>query len=146
MVRPLDEYLIEAIRKKQFYLAHKLQISHPDVNDTKCDYHRIIQHYVYLNIPNSQKKIDNYVALYGFLRCMSLIFSMTFASVALYGISTIKLDAAIDWHLCMLLCILYFMAYLTFLGFMKFYRRFALENYMTLLSGMNDVNEKGSVG
>lgn len=140
IVRPLDGYLIETIKKKQYLLAQKLQINHPDVNDKKCDYHRIIQHYVYLNIPNSQRKTDNYIALYGFLRSMSLIFSIIFNLVACYGISTISWKADVNLYLCVLLLVLYLFSYLTFLGFMKFYRRFTLENYMSLLVGLYDSN------
>jgi len=145
IVRPLDGYLIDSIKNKQYRLANRLQINHPDVNDNKCDYHRIIQHYVYLNVPNSQKKIDNYVALYGFLRCMSLIFSLSFFVVGIYCLSTLDIEADFDLNLCAILVITYSIAYLTFLGFMKFFRRFTLENYMTLLSGMYDITDSGSV-
>lgn len=145
IVRPLDHYLINTIRNKQYILANRLQISHPDVNDKKCDYHRIVQHYVYLNIPNSQKKTDNYIALYGFLRCISMIFSITFVVVAIYGLTTINVHAPIDSQLCILLLVLYSISYITFLGFMKFFRRFTLENYMTLLSGMYDTNDMGNI-
>ena len=44
----------------------------PDVN-SKADYQWIVMHYVYLNIPNCQRRADNYVAIYGFLRTMTLI-------------------------------------------------------------------------
>lgn len=145
IVRPLDEYLIDSIKNKQYRLANRLQINHPDVNDSKCDYHRIIQHYVYLNVPNSQKKIDNYVALYGFLRCMSLIFSLSFFVVGIYCLSTLDIKSDLDLNLCTILAVTYSIAYLTFLGFMKFFRRFTLENYMTLLSGMYDISDSGSV-
>lgn len=145
IVRKLDDYLIDTIQTKQYQLANRLQISHPDVNDNECDYHRIIQHYVYLNIPNSQRKTDNYIALYGFLRCMSLIFSLAFGVVFVYAVFSIDFKADIDWVLCGLLGSLYFISYLSFLGFMKFYRRFTLENYMTLLSGMIDTNGMGNI-
>ena len=141
VVRNLDKYLIDTIKKKQYLLANRLQINHPDVNDKKCDYHRIIQHYVYLNIPNSQKKTDNYIALYGFLRCISLIFAIGFDVVAFYSLKTIDTNAEWNYSLCILLLSLYGISYLTFLGFMKFYRRFTLENYMTLLSGMFDTSK-----
>lgn len=145
IARPLDGYLRDSIKTKQYRLANKLQISHPDVNDNKCDYHRIIQHYVYINIPGSQKKTDNYIALYGFLRCISLIFSLAFCVVGIYCISTIDIHAAWDVNLCVMLVVTYCISYLTFLGFMKFFRRFTLENYMTLLAGMYDTNAGDNV-
>lgn len=141
VVRNLDKFLIDAIKTKQYILANRLDISHPDVNDKKCDYHRIIQHYVYLNIPNSQKKTDNYIALYGFLRCISLIFAIVFDVVFVNSLMAIDTNTELNPWLCILLVSLYFISYLTFLGFMKFYRRFTLENYMTLLSGMFDTSK-----
>lgn len=145
IARPLDGYLRDSIKTKQYRLANRLQINHPDVNDNKCDYHRIIQHYVYLNLPGSQKKTDNYIALYGFLRCISLIFSLAFCVVYIYCITTIDIHADCDVNLCVMLVVTYCTSYLSFLGFMKFFRRFTLENYMTLLAGMYDTNAGDSV-
>lgn len=63
IVRPLDDYLKSTLKVKEFKLADRLGINHPDVNQ-ECDYHRIVMHYVYLKIPESQRKTDNYIALY----------------------------------------------------------------------------------
>lgn len=137
IVRPLDEYLKDSLKAKEFRLANRLGINHPDVNQI-CDYHRIVMHYAYLNIPNSQRKTDNYVALYGFLRSVSFVFSLTFLAFGSYAISTIKFCAPFNMNLIFVLSLFYTLSYICFLGFVKFYRRFTLENYMAMLTAMPD--------
>jgi hypothetical protein len=131
--RQLDSYLCETIIGKEYLLAKMLNIKHPDVNE-ECDYHRIILHYVYLNIASSQRKTDNYIALYGFLRSICLISCMAFLVVLVLSLKTIDFSAPFDIHIIGTLCFLYFLSYLTFLGFVKFYRRYTLENFMALLT------------
>lgn len=135
ITRPLDGFLRKSIRLKLQMLADKISISKPSVNE-ECDYHRVIMHYVYTHIPTSQKKIDNYIALYGFLRCISLIFCLSFDALLFYTITTIDFSCSIDYDIISELCILYVMAYLSFLAFVKFYRRATLEDFMTLLIGI----------
>lgn len=135
--RSLDPYLRDTIIEKEYLLAKKLGIKNPDVNE-ECDYHRIILHYVYLNIPTSQRKTDNYIALYGFLRSICLLSNMTFLLVLVLSLKTIDFSAPIDFRIVCVLCFLYLVAYLTFLGFMKFYRRYTLENFMALLTCTSD--------
>lgn len=131
--RSLDPYLRDTIIEKEYLLARKLGIKHPDVNE-ECDYHRIIMHYVYFNIPSSQRKTDNYVALYGFLRSICLLCSMTFLLVLVLSFKTIDFSSSFDWEIMGVLCFLYFISYLTYLGFVKFYRRYTLENFMALIT------------
>lgn len=146
IVRPLDRYLQNTLKNKEYKLADRLQITHPDVNET-CDYHRIVMHYVYLNMPESQRKIDNYLALYGFLRSLCFIMCFFFGVISILAVRTIG-DAPVDYGIVTLLVYLFLLAYILFLGFIKFYRRFTLENLMTLLVGMTiDENEsRGNVG
>lgn len=131
--RPLDPYLRETIIGKEYLLASRLNIKHPDVNE-ECDYHRIILHYVYYKIENSQRKTDNYIALYGFLRGVCLLSCLTFLLVLVLSIKTIDFAVPFDYHIIVVLGILFFVSYLTFLGFVKFYRRYTLENLMALLT------------
>ena len=77
VTRPLDRYVRNSIFTKITALSEKLNISRPDVN-SRADYHRIIMHYVYLNIPQCQRKTDNYIAIYGFLRAITLITCLFF--------------------------------------------------------------------
>ena len=97
-------------------------------------------HYVYINIPNAQRKSDNYIALYGFLRSISFIMCLIFLVLAVYGIRTIEFEACVNYSYLWLLLFVFSIAYLTYLGFVKFYRRYTLENLMSLLAGLNDNN------
>lgn len=137
IVRPLDDYLKNTLKVKEFRLANKLGINHPDVNQ-ECDYHRIVMHYVYLNIPNSQRKTDNYIALYGFLRSISFVFCTTFFAFGTYSLTTISFSEPFDKGLLLTLSLFFTLSYICFLGFVKFYRRFTLENYMSMLTAMPD--------
>lgn len=135
ITRPIDEYLKTAIIQKQYELAKKLDIKHADVN-TRCDYHRLVMHYVYINVPECQRKVDNYISLYGFLRAITFVFCICFDCCLIYAIKSIDVHASVDWRILFELCILYGMCVLSFLGFIKFYRRQTLENLMTLLVGL----------
>lgn len=137
IVRLLDEYLKNTLKVKEFRLANRLGISHPDVNQ-ECDYHRIVMHFVYLNIPNSQRKTDNYIALYGFLRSISFVFCVTFFALGFYSLSTVDCGEPFDKDLLIVLSLFFTLSYICFLGFVKFYRRFTLENYMAMLTAMPD--------
>ena len=143
IVRPLDKYLINSIKIRQQELAKRIGLKLPDVGQ-ECDYHRIIMHYVYLNIPACQHKVDNYIALYGFLRCMTFIFCVLFDVFFIFGIYTIfeynanKISMPLLGGILLLLAL----SYISFLAFVKFYRRQTLENFMSMLTGMpHDINE-----
>ncbi|HAT62580.1 MAG TPA: hypothetical protein DCS83_08610 [Prevotella sp.] len=130
ITRSLDEYLIICIESKIYSLPKNLKVQNPPIN-LDFDFHRILMHYVYTNIPESQRKADNYVALYGFLRCITFIGCIYFdIIVVLYGLGKVVLDGTgiVEVAVLILLIDSFYMAYL------KFYRRFTLENYMALLS------------
>ena len=131
--RPLDEYVINSIQAKLMDLSKTLNLNIPDVN-SKADYHRIVMHYVYLNIPQSQRKTDNYVAIYGFLRAMALIACLFFDYLLVTQAFTINLFMPINWDAVKILLIVFVLTNILFMGFVKFYRRFTLENYMALLT------------
>lgn len=131
--RPLDEYVINSIQAKLMDLSKTLNLNIPDVN-SKADYHRIVMHYVYLNIPQSQRKADNYVAIYGFLRAMALIACSFFDYLLVTQVLTINLFMPINWDAVKILLIVFVLTNILFMGFVKFYRRFTLENYMALLT------------
>ena len=57
------------------------QVQHKEIceNDTSTlDIHRIVMHFVYEHCQQHIAKYDNYVALYGFLRSITLIFNLSF--------------------------------------------------------------------
>ena len=134
--RPLDDYLKDAILNKQDDLFEMLKIHKP--KNINCDVHRMIMHYVYINIPNCQRKVDNYISLYGFLRAMTFVFCICFDLCLVYSVFSINLSSSLDWDIISELALLYLMTCLSYLSFMKFYRRCTLENYMALLAGSKD--------
>lgn len=212
--KPVDAYMAEGIKNKTIKLLENLGItSSPDTYE-KTDIHRIVMHYVYEHCQLHQNKFDNYVALYGFLRSMSLTFCMLFCGLLInyfmvhiqslcqtqiFWFATVsvlllllllalifvskrdnwkeclsenclnklmrvsetlffiiafvpilfitycecvvsKLDAQ-AWDLTML-ALSGLSAYLFYLAFAKFYRRFTLENFMALLICDIDIEEK----
>lgn len=144
VVRPLDEYVRNSITNKLNRLSETLSLDRPDVN-SDADYHRIVMHYVYLNIPNCQRKVDNYVAMYGFLRAIALIACLVFdyflIDQAIYSYAIINKSGwdkcSIDWTSVEMFVLMAFVANLLYMAFVKFYRRFTLENYMALLTEKN---------
>lgn len=141
IVRPLDEYVRNSILRKLNELSDTLSLQQPDVN-SNADYHRIVMHYVYLNIETCQRKVDNYVAMYGFLRAMALIACFLFDYLLIdqikYSCHIVKVlgmsNCVINWKGIGILVVILIVANLLYMGFVKFYRRFTLENYMALLT------------
>lgn len=136
ITHPLDAYIRDSIQTKLFNLSQKLNLARPEINSDN-DYHRIVMHYVYLNIPNCQRKTDNYIALYGFLRAICLISCIFTDILIIKGLSTINFSASFDWKGFVLIITMAFLSNILFMGFVKFYRRFTLENYMALLTEKN---------
>ena len=133
ITRPLDNYLVDGIKEKSKEIAKMLDVNYPD-NDPDCDYHRLIMHYVYYNLPVCQNKTDNYISLYGFLRSICFILNGMFLFITIKVIPTINIYAPFDEKKVWTWCILFALSYISFLAFVKFYRRFTLENYMIMLT------------
>lgn len=74
-IKKLDDVQIKWYEKKENSLLNKLHLNIDKNTDgyINCDIHRIIHHYVYESIGKQSVKFDNYVALYGFLRALTLI-------------------------------------------------------------------------
>ena len=70
VLKPLDFYLRKNINKKIDSFLKALKLSQ---RDSDADVHRIIMHYNYEHYTNHIRKYDNYIALYGFLRSLSLL-------------------------------------------------------------------------
>lgn len=135
VTRSLDDNLISIVQQKYNVMQKKLNI---DIMDSSnMDKHRLVMHYAYHNVKTSQNKTENYIALYGFLRCISFIFCLAFDALAIYGITTIDINAEVSWDLIIEIGILFFIAYVSYLGFTKFYRKYTLENYMALVVDPN---------
>lgn len=137
LLNPLTPYIAKAVKTKTFNLYSKLGLEHRSIND-EFDFHRVVMHYVYLNKDSAQRKADNYVALYGFLRAMCLI-ATTFYDViffmAIYSIKYVVTSKEwyVNWYI-ILLVVGFVVCNILFLAFVKFYRRFTLENFMALIT------------
>jgi len=129
-VKNLDPYLKDIILRKRNALSQKLNLPDSSHYD-KVDYHRVIYHYEYEHSASHRTKMDNYVALYDFLRSITLIFTGIFMYVLGVGIFG---DSAIGKYFWIDLSALMVLSYLSFMSFFKFYRRFTLEAFMCLVS------------
>lgn len=105
-----------------------------DIKNNHLDYHRVVYHYVYEKHEAHRSKMDNYVALYGFMRALSFIVVLMFwvsVLVVIYEYDNIYffVDGTRYWFISITLLSFFF-----FMGFMKFYRRFTLESLMCLVT------------
>jgi len=129
--KSLDNLLIEVLRRRIECLID----NHAQVEDRaahgkagQLDFFRYAYHYAVENAGNHVPKMQNYVALYGFLRTLTLISLLLFWIVVwhvitsgvscLFGVLTVSIAAITT--------------YLLFMGFVKFYRRFSLEALMAM--------------
>lgn len=125
-VKKLDSYLIENI-KNTYKLLIRIKGLEGEITE-EADYHRVIYHYVYEYQKQHTVKLDNYVALYGFLRSITFIFNC----VSLYFTYLWYDKPSKDlFFLCL---ISYLVTYIFFMSFIKFYRRFTLESFMCLIT------------
>ncbi len=120
----LDPWLTEAIKLKNQGLMtkHAGLSSHeakPDYDSFRYIYHWSVEH-----APNHLAKMQNYVALYGFLRSLTLLSVAGFWST---GWLAIKGSAPLLLPIAVL-----FGSYVLYTAFIKFYRRFSLEALMAL--------------
>lgn len=136
--RKADDYIINSVKEKGKSLLNQLGTP---ISKTlrEYDFHRIFAHYVYENSKNHQSKISNYVALYGFLRTLSLISVLTFWFLV-YGICerTVEYYTFKEYwnntnYLFKYILFIALISYVFFMAFMKFYRRYSLENLMLLV-------------
>ncbi len=129
--KPLDKLLIEVLRKRIECLIDE----HAQVDDRpshgkagQLDFFRYAYHYAVENAGNHLPKMQNYVALYGFLR------TLTFIALLLFWIIVWHTIAAEMSYLASIVAIFSaaITTYLLFMGFVKFYRRFSLEALMAM--------------
>lgn len=125
--RHLGSYVLSVIIKidKISVCEEYITTGFPDVQEK--DYFRILYHYAIEKFPVHKAKMQNYVALYGFTRTVSLIF------VLFFWISFIMMMnmGSIFYISTPILALLSFLMYM---NFVKFYRKFTLETYMAISS------------
>lgn len=130
--KPLDDLLIKIIREKVYKL---IQVVGGVENPTQhgkaygTDFFRFAYHYAVENAPHHLPKMQNYVALFGFLRNISLIVVLAFWPTA-YAVA----KGLVAWPALLALAVA---SYLCFMAFVKFYRRFCLEALMATAVSYN---------
>lgn len=134
--KSLDVFLQDMVVSKANRLINQLgleKLEKPEKYDNgkgnDFDFHRIITHYAYENSKNHQAKMSNYVALYGFLRTLSLIFNF----LAIYFFIRVFFFLEFNLNNGIILFVLSGISYLSFMAFMKFYRRYTLEGLMIIV-------------
>ena len=137
-VKGLDKRLKKGIYRKVQLLYKELGLEgmqkERDINNGDLDYHRVVYHYVYEKHEAHRAKMDNYVALYGFMRALAFILVLVFwisimVIVKNYNNDYLSFCQSFGWMLGVILLSFFF-----FMGFMKFYRRFTLESLMCLVT------------
>ncbi|MBU0689741.1 MAG: hypothetical protein KJ850_01090 [Gammaproteobacteria bacterium] len=129
--KSLDGLLVRVIKNKLNALLFEhagLTTAPKNVNPPEADYFRYAYHYVVENAPNHLPKMQNYVALYGFLRTLTML-SVVFFWGMVWHIYKVQMQPiqAVLWVLISAL-----IAYVLYMSFVKFYRRFSLEALMAL--------------
>jgi len=137
--RELDAELISIIKVKiESLIKNRGQI--PNQKQYRLekdhDFFRYVYHYAVEHAHNHLPKMQNYVALYGFLRTISLIFVIAWWLIAghmVHRLYRIWVGDDPNWiALTVALAVFAALSYVSYMGFMKFYRRFSLEALMAV--------------
>ncbi|WP_405229008.1 hypothetical protein [Lentisalinibacter sediminis] len=128
--RPLDPLLTRIImRNVGTLLREKSGVRNLDDYGTPVatDYFRFAYHFAVENCPRHLAKMQNYVALYGFLRTLTLIAALFWWLVVVHlALTGLSLELAATAAVLTALVLVFYLA------FVKFYRRFNLEVYMAV--------------
>lgn len=139
--KPLDEFLRNSIIHKVDALINQLGLGNEKIaNNFKPevdDFHRIVTHYTFENAKQHQFRMVNYVALYGFLRNLSLIFNILSWYYLIQLLREAKFELEFSPEKILALLIIVSISYIAFMAFMKFYRRYTLEGFMLLVVDEN---------
>lgn len=127
ITRPVDDFTLNAIHSKFRGLVNILGLRLNEHNK-EGDFLKVMYHY-YLHKPNNgvfMQKVNNYVALYGFLRSVTFVFNI----ITIFSIFLInKYQSCYSYLIPAVFSIFTFVS---FLAYMKFYRRYSLEIFMYL--------------
>lgn len=121
---------IEYIKEKKKKYLTKLGLSNIDKNH---DEFLFIYHFVLENNKGHSKKIQNYVALFGYVRCTSLIFNLASWYVFVINYKNFVNNNCVikfDLHILTLSLLIMFLSYLFYVAFLKFYKKYAQETLM----------------
>lgn len=126
----LDKPYRKSIQKKLNRLFNNNSIK---LNITKNDFHKYLIHYCYENSSSHQHKLMNYVALYGFLRVITFILNC-YCYYLIYNLTKYEIDFQNGKYYPIIVLIFFItLTFISFLAYLKFYRRYSQENLMLLL-------------
>ncbi len=127
--KPLPKQLRDAAFKKCIVILREdIKVDTTQMNlehGIDGDYLRLLYHFIFENSERHSGKLQNYVALYGLTRNVSFVFIVLFWGAVYSYFFASKLNIG-------LLHIFSFatLAYVFYIGFVKFYRRYSLEAVM----------------
>jgi hypothetical protein len=131
--RRLPNQQVSMIRAKSTNLFKKLNIYSSNRPVFQEDFHRIIHNYYFEKASGHSRRMENCIAIYDFLRAMSFVFVVLFFVALGNGVKSIDFSMPLDW-VCILFILGYaVLSYVCYMGFMKFYRKFTVENFMCLI-------------
>lgn len=138
--KPLDPLLRSVLRKRiEDLIDHHANVDNREDHGKarNVDFFRYAYHFAVENAPNHLAKMQNYVALYGFLRTITLISLVLFWAILWHSIlANVALPSVGIW-----LTISGIVTYLLFMGFVKFFRRFSLEALMAMAVTFSSPNK-----
>lgn len=137
-LRNIDEPYNSLIKKRINKVFENIGYEGDIFENSKNNFHQFLIHYNYEFTKYHGHKLMNYVSLYGFLRVITLISSLFLNYVLINYINThkIQLDFQGVCNFMLFLCCLLSCGLITFvfyLGYLKFYKRYTLENLMLVL-------------
>jgi hypothetical protein len=129
--RPFDKELLAiAERRVNVLIKEKYgeEITEKENND-KRDYFRILYHYAISNSSSHIPKMQNYIALYGFIRTTTFVFVCMFWALLFRMILLGNYKGFINY-----LVVFSIVTFILYLDFNKFYRKFSIEVIMAAIS------------
>lgn len=129
--KKLDDFLITIINNRSSALIkHNKELGfNPDKNEhLEYDSFRYIYHYAVEHSSNHLPKMQNYVALYGFLRTLTFLTVLVFWIILFHKFYSGEPKLFIDLEIVPAALL----AFIFYISFVKFYRRFTLEAFMAM--------------
>jgi hypothetical protein len=141
--RPLEPHLIEILKGKLKLLAqNNTGLSSKMVQENELGDFRFAYHYAVEHAPAHLPKMQNYVALYGFTRTITMVIVLLFWwFLAMFIRGNISF-----WAYLPILAFLSAFSFISYLDFMKFYRRFSLEVMMAVSVTLSHSDQKEHEG
>lgn len=129
-IKELDVYTKKAFLMKLQKMCKELGLDViVNIDNKETDFHRLVSFYEYEYCKKHGTKMDNYVAIYDFMRSLCLIFNVFTGYILIKSLFVWELELAnFIWVIGFSL-----MTYFLFMAYMKFYRRYTHESFITLI-------------